>query len=503
MRKHRKLYEQCEELRLNNQDKKIVNSKFTNLVDTGLMDSIITKKVDITEFDVINTLNLINVDTTQHQDTSTIKNSVLDASLYSQFRVLSKGITSGLEAGCIQTETCEKIKKESEKDKNEKAEKKTKLVLNKLNIDDLVKTIKSKYNKLLMFNGSKHNSRKPSTNTSKNKKEVIPSNIKTHSKNNLVGLVINNNVINYYCQTEPDEFNELQFGQSKKKRNEINLKQNAKPTLDSIGSTNGSNLNNGLNANNSNSQKQKSENNIIQQKTASEITDRSSKEGKFNSELLCNMALTNVNSLEFTDSSLRNNYKINNVIKDSKPKPSTFDNKNSIKSLYYQKETTGRNRNMSNDANNSRSRSNDMLSLYLNKKKIDNSLSRQDSTSSRRIKPLIHELKRNVYSAPGSNNPVSISPSKERKKENNYYNVNYKPVYTQNCSISKNVSTQSNKYNSVNLAYNASKGGVLRKPKFDVQPTQISMKRYNIDNEVTQRGSSKSDLSKEKRKVFK
>jgi hypothetical protein len=191
-----------------------VNKEFSNILDnTGLVENIISRQLDVTEYEIIKII--------EKQENTLLKTSVLDISLFSQFKALTKAINNEPENKDIPAvkTTC-----------NKSPEKKTKT--NKLNLEELVIHIRNRYSKMLHCRASIDTD------------IYTPLNVKRKSSHGIVDLKLLDPGL--HCQTEPDK-NEY------KNKYDVSAKRYllSKPKILSQGSTNCSGLHSGSNQNNS------------------------------------------------------------------------------------------------------------------------------------------------------------------------------------------------------------------------------------------------------------
>jgi hypothetical protein len=156
MKRHRKLLDRMEEMyELQQEPKGPVVTDFTNVVDTGLMDSIITKNIiECEDSDLIDRMSYRSGEISEFNAVEVSLTSKLDISMFSQFKGLSKGIMkeASEDVGVVLKTARQKLKDElspiHKLAANEKEPQKIKLVMNKLNIksiETIVNSIKAKY----------------------------------------------------------------------------------------------------------------------------------------------------------------------------------------------------------------------------------------------------------------------------------------------------------------------------------------------------------------------
>jgi hypothetical protein len=165
IKRHRKYYEQLENM-INNPQRMRGNTQFSNVVNTGLMDTVITKNIIENEkSDLIDRNTYVSGEITKCEVQDMGMSSILDVSVFSQFKSLSKALTK--------EENLSPIKKKNEKvlipkfaliDKLTDPKTNT-IVKNRLNnlksVENIVNSIKAKYNKLKRMDSKDTKSRKP------------------------------------------------------------------------------------------------------------------------------------------------------------------------------------------------------------------------------------------------------------------------------------------------------------------------------------------------------
>jgi hypothetical protein len=549
--------EQYEELMFNQQYRPS-NADFSKVVDTGIMDSIITKKsgmtTEISVFDMLNRRKGKPNDEISDFDNKGVvsnnSNSALDNSLFQQFKNLSKVMTGADNNNIIATapgkdinkECAEASKKEVylptdtnvvvNKDANNinnkndmkycvteteggvKAEKRRKFLINRVhsfnNIDNIVNTIKSKYNKLKLLEDKetiKVNSQQSIVKLAK--KEFADSSNKIKSRKNSLNIVGLNaykkNAIKTskdsgpYINTEYELSSIMNKRDGKDSRSNSRKKtsvkpNNAKQTKESKGSTtNGSNSGatnhtnslGGVNTNNNNKKsvyninlnlnlqlnvKQDKDkntnnnsntnnsNNTKRKDTMPEQPSKGNSINKnnnldINQSKLCQFVFTDRNSMDVNDTTGYNALNtINNTNNSTIKKESKRET--SIKNLYYSKVPStlriGVDSKRFNESEKQQSRSNTKDRGRDNYKPLNTEvsgyISRQGSTSAKKT---IHNLQTKVY---GSNSKaVSRSPSKndnQKMRDNMSYNNYYKNLVIRTSGNNKDNSVNtSSKYN--------------------------------------------------------
>jgi hypothetical protein len=411
-----------------------IGKEYSNILDnTGLVECMLSRQVDFTEYDIGKT------DKGGPSDNTLLKASILDCSLFSQFKSLSKAIVNEPD------NTKDVPSKPASRNKEKSPEKKVAKV-NKLNLEDLVNTIKLGYNKIMQcpIKGFAEMNTQGSVHT--------PTSVKRKGSHGVTGdIKLLEPVL--HCQTEPDknEYNTFHKREgSKSKFNDINAKRYilSKPSkFDSQGSTSCSGVHSGTpNQTNSMDKKNNSENKGVEEtKVLRSGSNNGSAEGNHFYKVSLVERVT-----ERTDSvSKATNYY---TVKTANT---------NIKSLYYVQKTQKR-------EERSKSASKDKLNLYLNKKNLEPSANKERSSSATRKRQVVYEISNNFR-------PVSTSPGRDnRKTPLNNFNKNL-TVKGKDTTVSKISRNNSN----VNSITNQSiRNGVIKKPSNEYKPNSISLKKH-------------------------
>jgi hypothetical protein len=592
MKRHRKLLEQLDEMYVNQAESKRVSSHFTKFVDTGLMDSVITKNIiENEESHLIAKMSYRSGEISEYdgkKDAGLI--SVLDVSLYSQFKVLSKQLAKDeamtmneLKGDKTPINIVNKDKKQgispirkridplgsansnrgnsTNNNVGEKSSNKIIANANKANnlksIENLINTIKSKYNKLKVVETGKDQRKssvkiiKPEIETSANiniktinkaKKDTIGiANFKhailktkrevsqrDSSKDNVsLGGIFKKLDYNNNINNNINSNNFIKNAMSKFALRKGVKKDSIGSTLNSVRDTNNTNANNPMSPNNANGQKpvyninfnlnlNLNVNKPESKAPASGLnTSRSRDKIKEKLNKLINIPLDGNSG---SNTSKRNIEPLTDRTKSvDKGGLSPFyyykdSLSNNIKNLYYKQYPSG----VTNTSN---------VNFKKSKDNRDNSLTNR--SHSRSIERYRKVTTRGDYSnlvtneskkAPVSkifnlkNRMISSSPGGARKnilqQPDNSYNHYYSKAVSGRDQLGRSINTQHSYNNSINNGNDKGAGAnSSRRPKGDARPLSINLNNYKLDLNNISRGnlSSKLDSSrdKNKRKVFK
>jgi hypothetical protein len=472
MKRHQKLLERLEELYLLQEEPKDKVPDFTNVVDTGLMDSIITKNIiECEDSRLIDKMSYKSGEITEFDAHGVSMFSKLDVSLFSQFKGLSKALGTGNNVERLKLDDLSPIHRVSQG----ADELRSRFAMNKLNIksiETIVKSIKAKYCKNKFINGKEQYKFKMVKHDKPNEKLNIKSakdskrnylninNLKNafKSKNNPV----NDNISNQQTMSIINTQRKPESADCQRNKTPISLRRQPERVAKTADSVNGTgeieagqkpiyNINFNLNLNlNMKDQESKAKPKLFNNLDPGKSIDRNPKsaEGKKNPFYKS----INIKSLYYKQLPV-----------------SASDSRKDIES-YRVVET-------------SRSRSSDKYkrSDYSKGILINNSATKTPRKQSKAVL----NLKEKIASAPLS----ARRPGKETS-QNNYFLKNT------NCRDSSSKSNNTNSYNSSSIKSNS----VIRTLKGDITPLRINLNTKNITGSIRQESSSKERI---KNKVFK
>jgi hypothetical protein len=498
MKRHRKLFEQLEEFLANQQDihRRSINTQYSNVVNTALMDTVITKNIiECENSDLIDRMSYKSGEITTYNPKDLAMSSILDVSVFSQFKSLSKALAKEEETTAKKKEFSPIKKKLVERADLTKRENnsKTKPLVGKLNtmksVESVINSIKSKYNKLRKLDMkedlSKIKFNKPGEAGAKPKKGVV--NIANFQSAVLRSLKETSQTTSQLCTTRKDD---VSMAESVKRENSNKNVSLNRMTLrkqsnnkDSIGSSLG--FSGGVEQN----QDRKSVYNInfnlnlnLNVKQPDKAADQSkSKDRK--PRIISNLEIhKNMSNTTLTD---RNNNSI-----DGK-NPYYKSAINNIKNLYYEQfpKKEEKNRDASMDSiNKSRSRSYDKYGRSASRNDISKGLIYNQSSSKKPKQPAsdIFSLK----------TKVSQSPRKSQQGISSYNSYYTKGAKEMTAREKNSMQSYQNSLSNIN-------NSVIRKSKGDVKPSSINLNTVKIDSGLSTSRCETTSKEKSKNKVFK
>jgi hypothetical protein len=467
IKRHRKLFEQLEEFLTNQQDhRRSINTQYSNVVNTEIMDSVITKNIiECETSDLIDRMRYKSGEITTCNAKDLVMSSVLDVSVFSQFKSLSKALAK---------EESNEIQKKKElspiKKHDVKAGAKVNTIANKLNslksVENIINSIKLKYNKLKTVDKNKDNHKLnfDKLDDKLNLKKGVAG-IVNYQSEALRTLKDNSNL----CTTTEDE---ASIADSVKRKNSNKISTNRLLTLrkDSNKENSGSVLgSSGIQA----QQDQKQVYNI----NLNLNLNLNVKDDKPTTEKLMDNKPKVINNIEKSKNVAITATNPQTTIKKKQTKQASLSN---IKSLYYQQYSTETNRYDSIESTNrSRSRSHSFDKYGKNTNRDD--ISRINSNSQRR--PLVSDIPLKTE--------VSQSPAKKPLQGTSAYNC----YYTKNKVVKINNTNMNSCKSSL---YDTTNNSAIRKSKVNARPLSINLNTLN-----TVQPRCETSKEKTKNKVFK